>query len=53
MTAYLDNCRIPMTSVKVRGGGYAGQEGLTDSYLTAYLDNCRILMTSVKVRRGG
>ncbi len=53
MTAYLDNCRILITSVKVRGWGILlDRKDVTDSYVTAYLDNCRILMTSVKVRGG-
>ncbi len=51
VTAYLDNCRILMTSVKVRGVRRYCWTG-RDSYVTAYLDNCRILMTSVKVRGG-
>ncbi len=43
VTAYLDNCRILMTSVKVRGGGILqDRKDVTDSYVTAYLDNCRI-----------
>ncbi len=48
--AYLDNCRILMTSVKVRGGGYCWTGN--NSYVTDNLDNCRILMTPVKVRGG-
>jgi hypothetical protein len=51
VAAYLDNCRILMTSVKVRGGEILlDRKDVTDSYVTAYLDNRRILMTSVKVR---
>jgi hypothetical protein len=54
VTAFLDNCRILMTSAKVRGEGdtLLDRKDVTDSYVTANLDNCRILMTSVKVRGG-
>ncbi len=50
VTAYVDNCRILMTSVKVRGRAYSWTG--RDSYVTTYLDKWRIPMTSVKVRGG-